>query len=510
MFFYNKERIKKTAEKKVAAGQMDKAAELYNRILVREPDDKDVLCILGELRIKQGQRRDGLGFLKTAGDLFNQAGEKQKAVSVYRKFLRHEPEDIDVLSGLADLLAQTGHQRQAIETWQGIGRILEGKDLAKAIYYYEKARKMAPRDVETVAALAELYGKQKLLPKAQELNFLAGKQFFEMGDYARSYLHLYEFIQHEPDNRDANMMILKTLLKLESYEDALVHLNAMTQRNNEGDPELLQFRADILFELDKVDELKAVMNKLVILMDGGFEVLFRYIDLAMSRRRYDLAVDLMDYLDMSQYHGFGERMHMVLNNILSEDENHIGALQKLVEFKVYVGDIQGAIPLYSRLYSIYIREDRLQKAYHLLEKWMNLDDSNDWIRREMRRLKLALEEASANHSDLIRGKIEDIGLADVIQMLESARKTGTLQLRFADRTGNIYFRNGSIQQAMFQGHLGQTAIVELFRLSGGDFKFEPTIPETIAPGFEGSNTQIVLDALRVIDEENHRRREDQS
>jgi len=415
--------------------------------------------------------------------------------------LSYDPQNVDILALLGDIHSKMEQRNAAIEAYTQAGKIIKETDAGKAIYFFEKVHKYNTEDIETLSALAELYTRQKLQKKALDLHLEVGKKLFEKGDYDRCHLHLYEYIQHEPDNREVNMMILKTLMRMKNFEDALIHLNSICKSDSATDKELLQYRTDLLFVLGRTEELKGLMNKLVMLMDDDYSTLFKYIERAMERENFDLAVELMNHLDLSQYYGFGDRLNSTLNRILAECENHLPAMKKLVEFKVYAGDIPAAIFLYSRLYKLYLENDNLQKAYQLLEKWLTIEEENEWIRREQRRVKLLIEDQSQSKKDVIRGKFEEIGLADVIQMLESAKKTGALNVSYADRRGNIYFQKGNIMHASFQGVEGRTAIVDLFKLKGGDFIFAPDIPEGVSRTIDGSNTQIVLESLRLIDEE---------
>lgn len=501
MLFYNKVRLRNAAEKCIAQNNLEKAVQLYGKILRHEPEEKDALCMLGELKIKQGDQTGGLASMRRAAELYAQGGERAKAISIYRNYLQFAPEDVEILQTLADLYQQSTQRDETVQTLLKAGRICAGQDASKAIFYFERAIKIDPDNVETLSALGEICTRERLLAKAGEYNFKAGKRLFEKGDYSRGYQHLYAVIQHDPDNRQVNFMLLETMIRLKSFEDAFIHLNGISKGDAESDLELLNYRADILFELGRTEDLKTQLHKMALLVPEGHSVILRYVDRAMERKNFNLAVGLLDLLDLSQYHNFLRRVQEILNTVLAEDENHAAALQKSVELMNYSGDIMAVKPVYSKLYGIFLKSGEHRRAFQLLEKWLNIDDENDWIRQEMRRLKLVLEEENQKKSDLIRGKLEDIGLPDLIQMLESARKTGVLQIRYADWTGRVFIRTGNIFHVEFKGITGQDGLVQLLKLKGGDFNFDPSLPPETPATIAGPNTQAVLNALRQIDEE---------
>lgn len=504
MIFYNKARLKRGAEKCVAQGNLTKAVALYQKILSREPQETDILSLQGELKIRLGQKRDGLECLKQAAAAWRQANETAKAVTIFKKLLQYDPENQEVLMTISELHLQGGQFYDSVQALNKAAQLAAREDAGKAIFLYEKILKVDPENVDGMAALAELYTRQKMDAKAQEYHFKAGKKFFDKGNFVKSYLHLSNVTQHDPGNRAANMMILQTLIKLSDFDEALLHWQSMSRGDHETDMELLRYKADILMELNRRDDLKNHIRRMSLMVPDGYTVVFQQVDRAMAQKKYALSLELLDLLDMSQYHSFSTKIQEVLNNILAVDENHTGALQKLTEFKVFTGDLHGVQSQYSKLYNIYLKNRELRKAVELLEKWMNLDEENEWVRQEIRRLKLMLEEESQQKSDLIRGKLEEISLPDVIQMLESARKTGALQIRFADRVGKIYFQNGGMVHASFKEAVGQDAILHLFRLQGGDFVFEPGLPPNLVRSITDSNTSVVLDVLRTMDEETHK------
>jgi len=501
MIFYDKERLKKSAEKKIAAGQRDKAIEIYQRILNREPNDKDILFMLGDLKITQGDKISGLILLKKAGSLYVADNEKQKAVTVFRKYLKTDPQNLEIYSLLGETLLQVNQPAAALEVYLKAGELARNTDVGQAIFFFERVRKMDEGNLKALSSLALLYGRQELVKKSMECHLAAGRKYYAKGDFENSYLHFYQYIQYDPDNREVNLQIIEALMQMRHYQEALIHLESAFSPDQETEPKLHLLRADLLFELGKHNELQGLLHKLVMLMPDGLSVLFPYVDRALEKREVDLAVRLLENVDVTQYFTYGDRLSQALNRILADDEHYVPAMQKLVEYNVYVGDISGAVAIFSRLTKIYLKKEHYAEARQLLEKWLAVDEDNDWVRRELQRVRNILENQSRDSADPFRGKLEEIGLADVIQMMESARKTGDLTVRFGEESGHIYFQQGKIIHAVCNRQEGRGAILDILRQSSGDFMLKPELPADLTPSITGSNTQIVLEALRIIDEE---------
>jgi hypothetical protein len=103
------------------------------------------------------------------------------------------------------------------------------------------------------------------------------------------------------------------------------------------------------------------------------------------------------------------------------------------------------------------------------------------------------------------GDLSVVSIFDAVQVIENARLTGTLTLNMAGTgapAGRIRFNEGRIAAAE-SGHDKDTdALRRLVEMTGGEFDFErsnESYPTTIQAT---SNTSLLLNALRELDEEN--------
>ncbi|MCF8062265.1 MAG: DUF4388 domain-containing protein [Deltaproteobacteria bacterium] len=101
----------------------------------------------------------------------------------------------------------------------------------------------------------------------------------------------------------------------------------------------------------------------------------------------------------------------------------------------------------------------------------------------------------------LAGGLSFISLAEVIQILGGNGCTGSLKIssRYSPTPGYIYFLNGDPVHATCSGSKGVQAIHDLFGWSEGKFEFRDgrvNVGRTV----RGNRMQIVLDALRMLDE----------
>ncbi len=103
----------------------------------------------------------------------------------------------------------------------------------------------------------------------------------------------------------------------------------------------------------------------------------------------------------------------------------------------------------------------------------------------------------------LAGDLSAISIFDVVQVLENARLTGALAVKTNAPMGRVLFNDGRIVGAETEGARGEEAFRKLVEVTNGFFEFDKStegFPVTINAA---SNTNLILDSLRQLDEEKH-------
>lgn len=101
----------------------------------------------------------------------------------------------------------------------------------------------------------------------------------------------------------------------------------------------------------------------------------------------------------------------------------------------------------------------------------------------------------------LAGDLASITIFDAIQAIENARLTGALNIKTSTLTGRVLFNDGQIVGA----ESGELKAVEGFRqlveINSGTFDFEKSRESFMMTINAASNTNLILDSLRQMDEE---------
>ena len=164
------------------------------------------------------------------------------------------------------------------------------------------------------------------------------------------------------------------------------------------------------------------------------------------------------------------------------------------------------------LASLYIEREELQAAHDRLLEAKNLDPrisiapGLDAIRRA-RRPSVQQAEPVANRPTPVSpkstfgGDLSVISIFDAMQVIENSRLTGALSIVSDTRAGRVNFNEGRIVGAETGETTGEEAFRKIVEATNGTFDFELSVKDFPVTINAASNTNLILDSLRQLDEE---------
>lgn len=107
-----------------------------------------------------------------------------------------------------------------------------------------------------------------------------------------------------------------------------------------------------------------------------------------------------------------------------------------------------------------------------------------------------------NISTGMSGDISDIHVVELLQMINSSQKTGTVKLKLQGGPAQVLFNEGELVYAEYVGLKGRRAIFSLLGATSGQFVYSPGIPAA-AKEYEplGGFMGLVMEGMQRLDEE---------
>lgn len=168
------------------------------------------------------------------------------------------------------------------------------------------------------------------------------------------------------------------------------------------------------------------------------------------------------------------------------------------------------------LASLYIAREDFEAAHDRLLQAKQLDPrisiapGLDAIRRA-RRPDLAVPSVPPNTEAsgapagarrvTLAGDLSTVSIFDAVQVIENSRLTGALAVEADERRGQIHFNEGRIVGADSGDVKGLGAFRRIVEITSGAFDFEKSAEEFSVTINALSNTNLILDTLRQLDEE---------
>ena len=124
----------------------------------------------------------------------------------------------------------------------------------------------------------------------------------------------------------------------------------------------------------------------------------------------------------------------------------------------------------------------------------------DKVRTLLNRAKRvkSMDDEDAPQMKGFEGNLADLSLAEVVQLLNLNKRSGTLEV-MGEKSGKIIFDSGNITFAQIEDIEAEEAINKMVMYREGIFKFEPKVGK-YKPNIQGATMNILLEACRLMDE----------
>ncbi len=300
---YNKSKFVEAAQKLLNQGKVAQAIAEYQQILKYEPKDQVTLMTIGELYIRQGETFQAIDYFERLAQIFVGDGFLTKAIAVYKRIAKLAPEEIRPLERLADLYVQQGVMSEARPLFLQLAEIhLKNNRQPEAISLLRKLLLAEPDNLRIQIRLADLYQAmgqnadaietyvsaaqralaradhaecEKLADKALKLDAASvsaitvkARSYSAQGNHARAADVLKELPGLEKGGEHAEFL-LDLYLKSGDWEDA-TRLALRVLQADEKNFTLAQKVAEAELEAGQADRAMSLISKLRIpMIDGG-------------------------------------------------------------------------------------------------------------------------------------------------------------------------------------------------------------------------------------------------
>jgi tetratricopeptide (TPR) repeat protein len=209
-------------------------------------------------------------------------------------------------------------------------------------------------------------------------------------------------------------------------------------------------------------------------------------------------------------YGAPQRALARLHDALKAQPHSIKLRERLREVAYANGQPEEAARQCLALAQIYLTREDFDTAQErlldakLLDPRINVAAGLDAIRRARRPDLQTHAPATVAHAPravTFAGDLAIISIFDAVQVIENARLTGALAVSGGAETSRVLFNEGRIVGAESGTRVAHAALRVVLSLTDGAFDFERAAQEYPITIQAHSNTNLLLDTLRELDEE---------
>ncbi|MBI4464584.1 MAG: tetratricopeptide repeat protein [Acidobacteria bacterium] len=227
-FRFDKAKVLQTAEKYALQGKISAAIEEYKKILKKDPSDLMTLNTVGDLYLRAGQNQEAVQCFQTLAEQYVEQGFLPRAIAVYKRITKVDPQAAPVLLKLGELYSMQGllrdsrtHYLQAVEFY------LRRQEKEKAREIFEKVLLLDMENPRLQVQMAELYAATGKREEAIVTYLGAVERFLNANEPNEASAALEELHKLDPQNPEANEMRGRLCLERGEYNKAVATLEAI-------------------------------------------------------------------------------------------------------------------------------------------------------------------------------------------------------------------------------------------------------------------------------------------
>lgn len=349
---FDRSKAMRNAERYVAQGKIRAAISEYRAVVENDPRDIATMNMLGDLLAKNLEKKEAVQYYLQVAEHYNTQGFAQKAIAIYNKITRIQPDSIEVSAKLAELHKGKGslaearsHYATLAEHYEKNGRRLE------ALAMYKQIALLDPNNTDVCINLAESYVRENQKEEAVEAYAEAGARFSRQGMHEEAVKALMKgFDINATDSR-----ILDGVIKAQTALGRAGKAVSLLEEILEGEPynrEILLLLIECCLDSQNAAGAEKAITRLVEIEPANHDKYLELIRIYLNANDVDSAARILsmsaEYLLAA---GQGDECSKWISEVLERDADHVTGLRLLVRYNTWTNDENGTRLALERLHS---------------------------------------------------------------------------------------------------------------------------------------------------------------
>ncbi len=371
---FDKIKAMRTAERFLSQGKIRAAISEYKRIVENDPKDYSTLNILGDLYVKGNDYDEAVGCYTRVAEYYSKQGFAQKAIAIYNKISRLQPNSVDVSAKLAKLYQLKGSFAEARSHYVALAEQYQRKgQKAEALEIWKQIAQLDPTNTEVYLKIAEFCWQNDNKDEAAKAFTEAGVRFSTQNQFESALTAFSRALEIYPYDLNALNGFVHTQVKLGYADEAAKKLESILEKQPYN-REILYLLVDCYVEENNPAKAEKAIIELIEQEPANYPKFLQLVELYIKNDDLESSVRV---LSMSSEHllvgGKADEFLKWTNEILLRNPEQINALRLLVRYHGWLRD-----------------ESELRKSLETLAEIARLKESIDDERYALSQLVMIL------------------------------------------------------------------------------------------------------------------------
>jgi tetratricopeptide (TPR) repeat protein len=336
---FDKVKAIRAAEKYLAQGKIPAAVQEYRRIVEHDEEDFTALNTLGDLCSRINEKQEAVACYRRVADHYRDQGFALKAVAMYKKVTRINPNDHDTALSLATLYEQQGLMADARAQYLTAADAFTRSGRARdALEVLRRIADLDPADTTIRLRLAKGYAADDFPEEAAEAYTQAGERLATRGEVEQALEAFTSALALKPTMHAALHGLVAAHSALGTADEAADVLEQAV-RSKPGDLELRALLARAYVEAEDAARAAEATAELVRLDATSFTLFFDVARLYLQQGNVEAATHTLGSVaEQALKSRQEEPLLELLQEALARDPEQMEALHLLVRVYTWQRD----------------------------------------------------------------------------------------------------------------------------------------------------------------------------
>jgi len=338
---FDKTKALRNAERYLSQGKLRAAINEYKQIAENDPKDIGTLNMLGDLHAKNSEKNEAIECFTQVAEFYGKQGFAQKAIAIYNKISRLQPDSMEVSAKLAELYQNKGslsearhHYTALAEQYQSKGRKIE------ALAIWKQIAQLDPANTQVFLKIAEAYWQENQHDDAVEAFTEAGTRLSSQNQHEAALTAFSRALEIKKNDLKALNGFVKAQISLGYSDEAAKTLETILEQQPYN-RDVLYLLVDCHIDTNNPVEAEKAVIRLVEQEPANYPKFLDLVKIYLKNSDLDSAARI---LSMSSEHllvgGQSEDFLRWVNEILARNPEQLDALRLLVRYSSWQRDEQ--------------------------------------------------------------------------------------------------------------------------------------------------------------------------